>query len=291
MSNITINDLYKLFFDKNLIKPTLIEPSSPTKTKKIDINQYELSPSAIAIYESTSPKSKPYILEGLISDKKAIENMEFQAELSDPDYQDKMENNGLGFFMEDYISAHGFCPVCGGKTLCKYLRSNIPVVDLVCTNTDFHLQNDKCFMFQVKISVSNDYFNFDKKILMIGSKKFGIISHIHKGTDDITKKIVMPGYICIKLNKHPTKIQTYIIDQKISFVLVPDYQNNSNEYYYKYLDNSTIYNRFNKNILTWNTNMINTFKLSHILPITTINYEYYSENEIKNPYSPLLSLL
>src|ERR1700722_1660201 len=113
-----------------------------------------------------------------------------------------MENNGLGFFMEKFVSVYGLCPVCSQPSRKKYSHSNVPV-DLVCTNIKNHLNNNKCFLFQ-----------------------------------------------------------TYVIDFRNSFVLVPNYNNTDNAYYYQYLDYKSIYG---KDIITWNEFMVSTLPLNRIL--------------------------
>ena len=67
----------------------------------------------------------------LLSDNAEIEANENKMFDLDPDYQQRMENNGLGFFMEEYICVYGYCPVCNQPTLKKYQQTNIPVVILM----------------------------------------------------------------------------------------------------------------------------------------------------------------
>lgn len=283
---VNLEDLYKLFFKKDLVQ--LSKPIPRTPTKKAPKAESVLTPISKSIYDSTSPRSKPYILMDLINDNEQIEKISSKAEELDLDYEEKMENNGLGFFMEDYISVYGKCPVCGEFSLKKYSHSNVPVVDLVCINSSYHLENNKCFLFQVKITLGNDYFNLNKQAIVVGSKVYGGPCHATKGTDDLTYKIIAPGYICIKLNKVENEIQVYTIDHRRSFVLVPNYHNDSNDFYYEYLDSLS---RFGKNIITWDATMVDLHKISIIGIPPKIRLEYFNNEIIGNPYKNLIKLI
>ncbi|XWV25935.1 hypothetical protein QJ857_gp1145 [Tupanvirus soda lake] len=283
-TTIDVNDLYKKFFGKYLVHLEKYVPKTPTK-KHPPKEGLLLTPLSKSIYESVSPRSKPYLLKDLMANNKIIEEIESKIDEFDPDYQEKLENNGLGFFMENIISVYGLCPVCGQRTLRKYEQSNVPVVDLVCTNHEYHLENNKCFIFQVKISLTNNYFSLRGQNIVVGSKIYGEIAHIHKGSDDPFIKIIVPGYICIKLNSDAINTQTYTIDHRNSFVLVPNYNDASDDYYYHYRDFKSIYG---KDIITWNKSMVSTLPLNRVLQMATIDYEVFSENTIKNPYTILL---
>jgi hypothetical protein len=281
-TKIDITNLYSIFFGKKLLSLSKYEPKTPPKVKSAT---EVLTPLSLSIYESVSPASKPYILMDMLSDNNLIDTIENKMFDLDPDYQEKMENNGLGFFMEEYISVYGFCPVCNQPTLKKYAQPNIPVVDLVCVNSDYHLQKNECFLYQVKISLSNTYFNLNQQKISVGSKKYGEFAHLHKGSENLDKKIVVPGYICIKLINYPSESQTYVVDHRNSFVLIPDYNNNSNKYYYQYADEKNI---FGKNIIKWNSSMINIVPIKQVVQTTKIGHEFFSEFVIKNPYQKLL---
>lgn len=305
MDNISVKDLYKLFFGKKLVvvdklgtgNPTIIPPTNsiPTKpipttilpsTKTVD-KSVQLTPISKSIYKSTSPRSKPYVLEQMLKDNDDIDKLDSKTDITDPDYQEKMENNGLGFFMEDFICANCFCPVCNKRTLCKYAHSNVPVIDIVCTNYKYHLDNNKCFLFQVKTSVTNSYFDLLSRTISVGSKKYGYNAHVCYGTNNMTDKFVVPGYICIKLGKFDPIGQTYMIDHQNSFVLVPDYNNNQNQSYYQYLKNTGIYG---KSVISWNNTMVNAVPFNTISHIGKVVHDIYSEKEIDNPYNFLISV-
>ena len=285
-TKVNTKQLYELFFGKKLVNLSKLEPKTPTKAPRPVENI--LTPMSKKIYDATSPRSKQYVLEDMLADTKAIEEKELKEELSDPDYLEKMENNGLGFYMEKFVSVYGLCPVCGERTLRPYSQSNVPVVDLVCINKDFHLKNDACFIFQVKISLTNDYFSLAKQTISVGSIVYGEPAHMHKGTDHIKEKVVVPGYICIKLYSHATELQTYLVDYRNSFVLVPDYNNTNPDYYYKYID---VLNKYGKSIITWDQTMVDAIEFKNILTMPKIVHEYFSEEVIDNPYANLKKIL
>lgn len=280
-------DLYNLFFTKNLVS---IEknPQNSSPQSRFSPATAILTPMSKLIYDQTSPRSKPYILKELKLNNQTIKTLESQSDESDLDFNEKMENNGLGFFMENFISAEGYCPVCGMKTLRKYAFSNIPCVDFVCINKQYHLENEKCFLFQLKISTQTNYFNLRSKTITVGSKQYGEKAHKHLGTENILSKIIMPGYICIKMVDTQTAIQTYHIDHRNSFVLVPDYQNTFPNLYYSYLPHSSF---FNKPLITWNTSMVETLPLKKVIGNTKVSNTVYNEVLLQNPYADLIKLL
>ena len=195
--------------------------------------------------------------------------------------------------MENIVSFYGTCPVCGQKSLHKYQNSNIPVVDLVCTNLRYHLVEDKCFIFQLKISLTTDYFNKGKQIIAVGSKIFGEPSHLVSVKAEIENKIVVPGYICIKLYRDRDNIQTYHIDKNNSFVIVPkysvpNYQNKSDNNYYRYLDST---NKYGKHIISWNNFICDLYDIDIVINLQTITFEVFNEEVIQNPYNKLNILL
>lgn len=285
-NSISISQLYSIFFKKKLVKLDKSQPKTPTKiniSSNIPITT-SLTPMSKSIYDATSPRSRPHILKELQANTETIEQIEKDHDKIDSDYQEKFENNGLGFFMEDYLSMYGFCPVCGEKTLLKYLHSNVPVIDLICTNREYHMKINKCFLFQVKISLTNEYFSLVDHKIIVGSKIYGKTAHLQQANTNILNKIIIPGYICIKLNKKVAS-QDYIIDYRNSFVLIPNYQTNSNELYYEYLD---IPNKYHKNVITWNTNIVDTLSLDKVIKVNIIHHEFFSEKIKDNPYNFLI---
>lgn len=114
-SKISINKLYNLFFTKNLVKLDKYEPRTPTKKLKTEYIE-PLTPTSKIIFNTVSPRSKEYIRKNMEADTISIRKMEEKIESDDSDYIEKMENGGLGFFMENILSFYGSCPVCGENT-------------------------------------------------------------------------------------------------------------------------------------------------------------------------------
>lgn len=276
---VNISDLYKIFFSNKLVALSeLVVIDRSPKKKKVE-EQPLMSPFAKSIYDTLTPISKQKFVKEIEKDDLYIDkNSE-----SDPDFQEKMENNGLGFFMEDFVCMHFNCPLCGSKTLCKYVSSNVPVVDVVCTNKDYHINNKKCFLFQIKISVTNNYFDLGEQMITIGSKIYGEAAHTVKGSEPDRNKLIIPGYICIKLYPNGPSNQKYSIDYNRSFIVYPDYNSKSNNSYYTYSENKSIYG---KNIISWNDQMCTVKKLDKInIPI---EFDVYNNKIIDNPYKSLI---
>lgn len=279
---ITVNDLYKLFFKKKLVNLKKMEPASPVKT--ISQKKEAPSPSFKAISDAMSPRSKAFMEREMMEDDIFVENLEAESELTDPDYLEKMENGYLGFFMENFVSVYFPCPVCGKYTLKKYVHSNVPVVDLVCINKDYHMASNECFIYQLKISLTNDYFDASTGRIAVGSRAYGDIAHLHKPSEDIKIKRIVPGYICIKLRKRPNESQSYTIDKDNSFVIVPDYNSTSSDFFYEYLPNK---NKYGKPEIKWNNSSVKSFWLNAIYKGKQVDHEYFSETDIDNPYQDL----
>lgn len=286
----TLEDLYKLFYTKDLVINKKFETKIdiPIKNTNFDIG---MTPFTKMIYDNTSPNSKQYLLEDIVEDNIIIERLSDKTEKLDPDYQEKMENNGLGFFMEDFVSVHFNCPVCNQKTLRKYRHSNVPVVDLVCINTEYHSNNASCFLFQLKISTTNTYFNLNENTIIIGSKYFGVTSHLNSPASEFPTKIVTPGYICLKLIPTYTEKQEYRIDYAKSFAVYPEYDidPSQNNPYYQYLENPT--NIYSKPEIRWNSNICHLLSIKKIFSGNIIKYDVYGASLMENPYKFLIKLL
>lgn len=269
------NDLYFLFTNTDLIETTY----SNYKKKLYKSHQPNLilSPMTKLIYNSVPQEDRNKLLEDIILDNNYIE----QLDDNDPDYIEKLANNKLGLYMEDFVCYYMKCPICRSKTLRKYKINNMPVIDVICTNTQFHKNFNNIKFFQIKISVnSNSYFN--KQYILVGSKKFGFNCHEIMGNDTLKNKETLIGYICINLTE--IKDGEYKINNKKSFILIPNITKNYPEYYYKYINNS---NRFNHDAITWNKNLVNEFKLENLLDVTIVNTNsiFFNSNMIVNPYS------
>lgn len=295
---IDIQQLYKLFFSKNLSEISIGTPRTPPRpssnpSSNPNANQSPnkglfFTPMSKSIYDTMSPQSKPYMLADMLLNNRTIDDMNEAAEFIDPDYQEKMTNNGLGFYMEDFISYYCVCPVCGQFSLRKYAHSNVPVVDMICINKKYHLEKNECFIFQIKTSLSTSYFNLKKNEITVGSINYGKPSHIHSGSESILHKIVVPGYFCIKLNSIDENNQSFTIDQKNSFIIYPNYNNQSNSTYYSY---TGLVDRFNKSIIKWDPSMFTKKLISDVTTVNRIDYEFFVEEELENPYTNLVNLI
>lgn len=275
--NATLPTLYKLFFHKELVHLSKNLPQTPIKSNRPLI--IPETPITKMILSTLTPISKERMRKDLYQDTFLLEEQERKELEQDPDYQEKMANNRLGFYMESFVSFYGLCPVCRENTLKKYFHSNVPVVDLVCINTEYHLKTNTCFLFQLKISLGNEYFSNRDQIISIGSRKYGELPHTVIGTDSIDYKRVVPGYICLKLNQ--SGMQNYQIDLQNSFIIVPDFNNTSNQRYYEYLPYT---DKYGKSMITWYPTMFSTPLIEEILPLN-ISHEYFTETPIENPYS------
>lgn len=283
-----LNKIYSLFFQKKLVDLVRLEIGAEqlkTPKKRSAAAEPELTPISKKIYDIATPRSKPIVLQQLALNDAVIKGYENKENTDDPDYQEKLENNGLGFFMENIVSVYGRCPVCGESMLKKYAESNIPIVDLVCVNDKFHLKTGKCFLYQLKISLTNDYFSLPDGKIAVGSRIYGEPTHQVSGTADIHRKIVVPGYICIKLRTKDAINQIYDIDHRNSFVVIPDYTSNLDEYYYEYSETT---NKYGKNIIKWNPAMTKIINLALVIDKNNISYEVFQENLINNPYADLV---
>ena len=256
---------YSFFFKKELVSLVQSKPRTPPHYTSIPT---EISPISHIILSTVSPESKHIMLDLLHEDTRQIT----QAESEDVDYQEKMTNQGLGFYMENFVSWYGVCPVCKQTTLRKYWHSNVPVVDLVCINKNYHLNTRTCFLFQLKISMTTNYFSFQRQTISVGSKVYGKFPHSTSGIDNWSRKQITPGYICLKMNQ--TGPDTYAIDKRLSFILVPDYHKTSNQRYYEYLNTT---DQYGKDVITWNPSMFDFLSVDSILNVLEVSYEYFEE--------------
>lgn len=274
---ITIEDLYNIFFKKELLNLYLDnQPIVSTPIKKVPL-PLNLTPFSKIILDHTSPNSKEYMLKELIKDNEKLKSLELNDD--DPDYLNKIENNYLGFFMEDFISINGLCPVCNQPTLRKYSSSTIPVIDLICINYYYHLIQNECFIFQVKISLNNSYFNLKNKNISVGSKRFGEIAHSINGIDLLKNKFIVPGYICLQLTDLSNR--SYLINYSKSFILIPNYMNELDQPYYSYVKK----NFFNKDVITWNSKLVDIVDINNCIKnINQIDYTLYLSQQLINPY-------
>lgn len=271
-------DLYNLFTKTDLVDSEFIASSKKIyQTKNNLLNASYLSPMSKLIYESVPDDDKERILKDLILDNEYIDKLDE----NDPDYIDKLQNNKLGLYMEDFVCHYIKCPVCHEKTLRKFKIKNMPVIDVVCINTEHHNKFLDTKFFQIKISVDNNYY-FNQKYILVGSKKYGFNCHEIYGSDNILNKQTLIGYICLSLNE--VKDNIYKISEKKSFILIPNISNHNSEKYYEYINYP---NRFNHNVITWNKNLVYQISLKNLIDswMVDTNSIFYDASIIKNPYN------
>ncbi|QKF94336.1 hypothetical protein QKU48_gp0878 [Fadolivirus algeromassiliense] len=291
--------LYDLFFTKpisNITKPQkentppLTFPSlpyTPVKRKKRTIDDYSLgeleqliSPNGKKILHTVPIEEQKELARALVEDVRLIESKEMEEYKNDPDYKEKLENNGLGFYMENFISFYGICPVCKENTLRKYSFSNMPVVDLICINAAYHQVHGGCFLYQVKTSLDDMYFNKTHNYISVGSKRFGYNSHIIHTNDDINKKRLVIGYICLYLNRVIGHDNKYNINKTKSFILLPNLQDQSGLYYYQYIDPI-----MGKNRIRWNSpTKIDDIEVCINNNTKVDTNDVFFETDVENPY-------
>lgn len=278
-------DLHELFTKTDLIETNIVPYTKPTKKitpiKRMTINN--LTPISKLIYESSNAYDKQKLLIDFAKDNEYIDKVTNSIDENDPDYLEKMENNKLGFYMEDFVCHNMKCPSCGEKMFKKYMIKNMPVVDVICTNVTYHENKSDVYMFQIKITVgNNNYFSKYQNYILVGSKKYGFNCHEIYGSDNIYNKKLLVGYICLQL--YMIKDNEYKIDKKESFIILPDTNKTTNLKYYEYLDKTGSYNR---NILKWNNNMIKEVNIINVCDewLVNTNVVYYDINLLDNPYN------
>lgn len=230
----------------------------PTKRRKIISCQPETasaSPLTKRILASLSPQSKIHMKKLIYTDNEQIEQTE-QTEDNDDPYESN-QSQEWGRYIESVISVYGTCPVCNQQTLRPYANPNMPVVDLICLN------KHDCFLFQVKLSFNDSYFNLKEKFITVGSKSVGEQAH--------QDKKLCPGYICVRADRL-SETEIKIIKSK-SFVLIPI----SNSF--TYVNKKSIYN---KPMITW-SDQTNKLNLKSVLDRSRINFESFETQIIINP--------
>ena len=141
--------------------------------------------------------------------------------MNDSDFNEKLENNAIGLYMEAYVSVFGKCPGCGKNTLKCYDDMSIPVVDVICINrTPQGIESHKIYprIFQIKVSLNNSTY-FTKDYIHVGSQRYGYNSHMAPVKDTKYNNIVV-GYICIHLDDGKEE-GMYNINKSKSYVLLP----------------------------------------------------------------------
>ena len=245
-----------------------------------------------------SPEKMEYFAHDIKLDDEAIKRITNIAEEEDADYK-FYENHGKR--IECWIADNMVCPSCKRKTLRRYEKNNMAVIDMLCINPE-HDKNQVRF-FQVKTSngkefLGKNYFSKDPPSIHVGSINFGCLIHNIKPSDDENLKKTLIGYICIYYSLNNDIIK---INNTTSFIVLPkleltfkstrkklDFNETTNLYvldenwYYKYIDKSK------HPIITFNINTNNINDLREYfggeknVSLNIINDKQY--NVILNPF-------
>ena len=157
-------------------------------------------------------------------DKKLVEKMEKKNKIEDGS-EAYIETGNKGKYIECWIADNMNCPCCGQKTLRRYVKPNLPCIDLMCINQE-HNFHDGVKFFQVKAKfseiISPKYmnFNYELKHIHTGSKNIGKYIHDIIIHDDFYNLLI--GYICIEYSKNiDNKENENITITKNSFIVLP----------------------------------------------------------------------
>lgn len=257
-----------------------------------------------AIIRYVSPRSKPYIQQDMEIDNKVIKYIEDMKE-----YNKAYSNyENYGKLIECWLSDNMRCPCCNQKTLRRYYKDNMPVIDLMCINREHTIAKGVKY-FQVKASNGalfngKQYFNYDPEnkfeysnTIHVGSFNYG--QHVHKiqPNSDLFDKKILCGYICIYYRE--SKKEIAILDT--SFCVLPIYRGKENivqnlfgitkekdyivteenNWYYKYINNNKKHYRIKFNLNTNRLVMINQGLLEH-----NFSKEYIIKTDpLENPYN------
>ena len=132
--------------------------------------------------------------------------------------------DNYGKNIECWIADNMCCPCCGEKSLRRFVKDNMPCIDLICSNP-FHNFEDGVKFFQVKSKSSEvlnpEYKNFDYETKQIhtGSKSIGQYIHSIEKYDEYYSLLI--GYICIEYTKINNNHNEMIQILSSSFILLP----------------------------------------------------------------------
>lgn len=264
-TEINIDSIYKYFISSNIVEFTEnYNIIKEIKKRKITENNNEILlrypkrnriSTNETIYIDHATELTPLILSYITPSKredlygKLQEDDDVIKELNDLIDENNLEYvnyENYGKLIEIWLADNMRCPCCGEKTLRRYARDNFPIIDLVCINLNH--DDETVRFFQVKTSyLTNDspsfllngepYFSLKNNTIMVGSKKWGLFVHNIKCSDDIIKKKILIGYICILFKKSNDKIY---INKKKSFIVLPyvnlSYNEDPDKTYYNYTD-------------------------------------------------------
>lgn len=256
-------------------------PHGSTKRSRVPLGEANMTPISKMIASTVTPGPKrARFIRDIQRDDLELQKQEVLQDYDDPDYQEKLEQGGIGILMENFLVHYGHCPICGQQTLRKYGPVTMPVVDLVCSNVGAH--QNSCRLWQVKVSAGTGYFNVENSMITVGSKAKGYNAHQVLGTDGLQDKLLVPGYICISL--HRVNENMYRIVDNESFVLIPQVDVNATKFYYRYTGQSPRFPK--KSIITWDQQMVNKLPIARIVTQRLVDTrDYYLESAFHpNPY-------
>lgn len=223
----TATDIYTEFKQKIIdIRVVDVELVNNTNLQNANITEqlFKFSPSSLtpfakAIYNSANTEERLTLLDGFNDDQIYIDK---HSDKNDEIYNELLTNSKMGFYMEDYVCEKIRCPMCGDK-LYKFAISNMPLIDMICTNALRHSTNKECYLWQVKTTVDNDtYFNKLENYITIPNNRYSdMIININTTSSNHHKEIQI-GFICIHLQQHNVDEHKYTIIKNKSFVLIPN---------------------------------------------------------------------
>lgn len=162
------------------------------------------------------------LLIDLVRDGKAVDIIE------DKNFDNDLDWVGIfniGKFAEIYASINMKCPCCGEKELHLFKNPNMPVIDLVCTNSKHDLSNGPKY-WQVKASKGDLYFSKELNYISVGSKKWGLEVHNINLENKLDNEYQI-GYICLKVDVIGDDETNLKLNLEKSFIVLP----NSGYYY------------------------------------------------------------
>lgn len=291
MAKIYIDKLSELIQNENVSSVRLVnreekfdtfhsiaKTDKPTYGNMANIAPAFLSPGAKIIYDNvTTPEKHMLLSEGFAKDNEYINKSE-EKEANDL-YYEELTKSELGYYMESYICDNLTCPNCGKKLL-KYLRKNMPLVDLICENAINHLSNGLCYLWQVKTTVESEHYFSNDHLTITKNGYANIMLGITPNTEHEIKMLQI-GFICINLFKENDHI--YSIDKSRSFILIPELRHrDSNDNYYRVDRQSD-----DKLIVQWNMRLVKmTFFNALLTTFSKVNTNLVYE-EVDKRISPI----
>ena len=133
-----------------------------------------------------------------------------------------ISNNGK--VIECWIGDNMYCPCCKSKSLRRYVKDNMPCIDLLCVNSE-HKFIDGVKFFQVKAKLKGikyiqyQNFNYDLKLIHTGSREIG--QYANSITIDDEYNMLAFGYICVEYDKIIKLNEEYIKILSSSFIVLP----------------------------------------------------------------------